>query len=335
MRRRSDQESETGEHDSFLDIVANIVGILVILVVVVTARAGRAPTVSIAGPQPLDDELNRAQRMASSLEGDVIELDRAAGQLERELEARRRERDYMLTLAAAAEELMRREREQLAGADQIAYDLRNQLAARQAQLARANETLANVKPPQNVVQLESLPTPLSKTVYGEELHFRLLGGRIAYLPVDELFEEVRGEGGARVWKLDGELSEVTETAGPLHGFRMRYTMERTEIPVAQRVKTGRTGFIVRLREFEMIPVGSQLGEPLEAALRPGGQFAYRIGQLDPQRTTITLWVYPDSFGTFRELKKELFRRGFATAGRPLPAGVLVGGSPQGTRSQAE
>jgi hypothetical protein len=48
-----------------------------------------------------------------------------------------------------------------------------------------------------------------------------------------------------------------------------------------------------------------------------------------------MWVYPDSFELYRQLKEELHNMGYATAGRPLPEGVLIGGSSQGTRSSAQ
>ncbi len=56
---------------------------------------------------------------------------------------------------------------------------------------------------------------------------------------------------------------------------------------------------------------------------------------DPDRTTVTVWVYPDSFNQFRTLKAELFRRRFLTAGRPLPEGHPIGGSPDGSRSASQ
>ena len=335
MRRRSKDHDESPDHDSFLDIVANIVGILVILVVVVTARASQVPTVSIAAP-PQADEIQTARRTVRSLKDSVYRSDNALKHLDRELEARRTERNYMATLIAAAEDQVAQQREQLGGHDQEEFDLRNSLAMNKAQLDRIRETLsAALETPKNVVRLENYPTPLGKTVFGKEVHFRLLRGRIAYVPVEELVEEVKGEGRARVWKLDGDLTEVTETVGPINGFRMRYTMERAEIPVAQRIETGRTGFVIRLKKFELIPVDSRVGEPVEVAIQPGSRFQTTLAGVDKERTTVTLWVYPDSFVLFRQLKKSLFQQGFATAARPLTFGVLIGGSPRGTRSSAE
>ena len=48
-----------------------------------------------------------------------------------------------------------------------------------------------------------------------------------------------------------------------------------------------------------------------------------------------LQVYPDSFDQFHALKSQLYKQGFLTAARPMPAGRFMGGSPRGTRSAAE
>src|SRR5438552_534521 len=50
---------------------------------------------------------------------------------------------------------------------------------------------------------------------------------------------------------------------------------------------------------------------------------------------IAIWAYPDSFEEFRRLRKELYRMGYRIAGRPLPEGTPIGGSPDGSKSAAE
>jgi hypothetical protein len=55
----------------------------------------------------------------------------------------------------------------------------------------------------------------------------------------------------------------------------------------------------------------------------------------PDRTTITVWVYPDSFAEFRRLKEHLYQRGFATAARPLPTDRPIAAGPKGTKSIAQ
>jgi hypothetical protein len=60
-----------------------------------------------------------------------------------------------------------------------------------------------------------------------------------------------------------------------------------------------------------------------------------LAAFDPRQATVTVWVYPDSFDQFRQIKEELYKLGFLTASRPLPDGQPITGAPQGTRSAAQ
>ena len=53
-----------------------------------------------------------------------------------------------------------------------------------------------------------------------------------------------------------------------------------------------------------------------------------LGAFNPNAVTVTVWVYPDSFPEFRELKEELYQLGFLTASRPMPDGQPISGSPR-------
>jgi hypothetical protein len=118
------------------------------------------------------------------------------------------------------------------------------------------------------------------------------------------------------------------------GFRLKYTLQRTQqvgqirggVAVQQRVE---------LERFVLIPVQDDLGEPLARAMQEGSEFRNLLSGFDPDRTTVTVWVYPDSFNDFRTVKAELFRLGFLTAGRPMPEGHPIGGSPDGSRSASQ
>jgi hypothetical protein len=92
---------------------------------------------------------------------------------------------------------------------------------------------------------------------------------------------------------------------------------------------------IQLKRWTLIPLSSDLGERIDAALRRGSRFQSVLSGYPPDATTVTIWVYPDSFSEFREIKKHLFQLGFATAGRPLPAGFPISGSPEGSKSAAE
>ena len=203
-------------------------------------------------------------------------------------------------------------------------------ARRQVLLARTElddvkaslHALRNAPPQPNVI--EHLPTPMARTVFGRELHLRLQGGRLAYVPWDELVERLKQDAPNQAWKLK-ESPRITETIGPIHGFRMKYTLRQAD--EVQRY--------AELDHFVLVPVQDDVGDPLEVALREDSQLQSILSHYDPDRTTVTVWVYPDSYGHFRHLKSELFRRGYAAAGRPLPDGHPIGGSPEGSRSAAQ
>jgi len=118
------------------------------------------------------------------------------------------------------------------------------------------------------------------------------------------------------------------------GFGGKYILKRFDVEVQTRVAAVRQTR-VGLERFFFVQVDNPLGETVEQALRPGSQFRGRLSAPQAKGATVTLWVYPDSFEEFRAVKQELFKLGFLTAGRPLPAGHPIGGSPEGTRSSAE
>jgi hypothetical protein len=194
--------------------------------------------------------------------------------------------------------------------------------------------LAIERSPAASERIESYPTPLSRPVDGRELHLQLLHGRIAYIPLDELLARFKSDAERKVHKL-ADSPELTETVGPEGGFRLRYTLERHEVSATEARHSGRAGAYVRLKHWTLIPVDEHLGETVEEALSEGSQLQQAITQRRVRGATVTCWTYPDSFYTFRRLKKELYRMDFAVAARPLPEGAPIGGSPEGVRSTAE
>jgi hypothetical protein len=95
------------------------------------------------------------------------------------------------------------------------------------------------------------------------------------------------------------------------------------------------GSFVQLTRWELLPERLEIGEPLEQALRTNSDLMHFLKGYRPQSTTITVWTYPDSFGEFRKLRLNLYSLGFGIAGRPLPEGIRIGGSPSGTKSVAQ
>ncbi len=338
MPRIRPKETATGEHDSFLDIVANIVGILIILVMVVGVRAKNAPPpAAIADPefQEKQAELKRQLAIEQSLRRDVWKLAEQAQSIVAEAERRYIERAQMAAMVSAWQHKLETTRQKLDAQSTEHAQLRRALADAEAELARLQrqrQRVARSEPERKVI--ESYPTPISHTVDGNEVHFQLRHGRIAAIPLERLIERLQSDAQSKAYKLM-DLPEITETVGPVAGFRMRYTIRRFNLTPQMQMQTGRTGSVARLTRWVLLPVSGDLGETVEEALQPGSEFLRTLSQHDPSRITVTVWTYPESFSAFRQIKKRLYEMGFACAARPLPEGLPISGSPQGTKSAAQ
>ena len=74
---------------------------------------------------------------------------------------------------------------------------------------------------------------------------------------------------------------------------------------------------------------------VDQVLVDGKEIDIELAGRVPGTTTITVWVYPDSFAAFRQLKEHLYAKGYATAARPLPHDKPITGGPGGSRSNAQ
>lgn len=336
MRRHSPEEDNVIGHDSFLDVVANIVGILIVLVIVAGLRARNAPVKAASLQEdlaPLAASLEKEDATQRQLYSDVMRVAGEIQSVQREGIVRQVERNRLATLVAALEHDLQARRGDLDTAAREDFDLKRNLADARRQLEQLEQQgqQANAATPEIAV-VESYPTPISKSVDENEAHFQLRGGRIVFIPLDELVERFRMDAQRQLFKLMN-MPELTETVGPIDGFRMRYTLERRE-ESTDRQTAGR-GTYARLKRWTVIPQSGQLGETVEDALANGSAFRKALGRLQRGKATITVWTYPDSFDAFRRIKKELYQQGFTVAGRPLPEDAPISGSPDGTRSAAE
>jgi hypothetical protein len=271
------------------------------------------------------------QSTAGAIEGDIRRTGEQVLRLDQELAVRGIEREQLATLVAAANRELADRRGHLEAGSRAEFDLKQQLAALAAQLGESRQDLDRIEndhPP--AVELRHFMTPISRTVFGKEVHFRLSNGRIAYVPLDELLDMAKSSLHKELPELSSPaaITEHEQTAGPFLGFEMRYSLE-IEPAGAGRVS-------VRLREAQFVPTGAEPGEPLADALKPTSEFRRHLAEHDASQTTATIWVYPEGFTDFRTIKDELYRLGYATAARPLPTGANVSGSADhGTRSAAQ
>ncbi len=337
MHRASQNDTDAPSHDSFLDVVANMVGILIILVMVVGVRVKNAPVTAAipGGAESTDRQLEADLAAEQSLREEVLSTADQIRSVEKERLVRGQERDLLATVAETLKQQIQSRRDQLDSQAQGEFDLARRLSDSKVQLEdirreRARVQRVRAKP----ILVESYPTPLSQTVDDHEAHFQLRGGHVALIPLSALVAELKEDAQRQKYKL-ADLPELTNTVGPIRGFRLRYTLRRHDISPEMAMISGRGGSFARMERWTLIPISSQLGESVEMALAEGSEFRQALSAFRPGRDTITIWTYPDSFASFRHLKRELFRLGYSTAARPLPLGTPISGSPQGSKSAAQ
>lgn len=320
-----DVEHDSESTNSFLDVITSSIGILIILVMIAGQHARQVK--DAVARAPISAELEAAMSEAQQVEQDVHRIDNEMKIVQAELAARSLERNAVSTLVTAVEQELAAQRATLDSAKQRRYDLERDLAIARKELERLEQERQQTKESTApaVVTVESYPTPLSKTVDNREAHFQLLHGRLTFVPFDTLVDRLKSTLRDYASRLQ-EQGELTDTLGPVGGFRLRYSLERHDVP---------GGSFMQVSYLEFVPTSSQLGEPFEQAMAAGSAFRNKLEMMSPRQYTITVWTYPDSFDEYRKLKKELYQMGYAVAARPLPEGMLIGASPQGSKSSAQ
>lgn len=342
MRRKRSVDTTLGM-ESFLDIIANLVGVVIIMVVVLGSRTQEVAQEDRANDPAMVSEADLAAQQSTYQAAAKHALDAMADsqRLERELQVSNQQlaiaaqqRGQLMDLLAVAKQAWADKQQEL---DTTAVE-RGQNEAQLAQASRELETLQSIRgraesADQPVVAVSHLPTPMAKTVFGEEVHFRLKGGRLAVVPLDGLLNEIQRDLQRKLTR--GRDGTADSAVGPIQGFVAHYEMERTQESVARGGQIG-TATRVQLIGLVVEPLQEPHGQPLAELLhQPGGMLDVELAGRAPGTTTVTVWVYPDSFGEFRQLKEHLYARGFATAARPLPMDRPIAGGPQGSKSLAQ
>jgi hypothetical protein len=319
MRRAVEEDGDDiPGGDSFMDIVANIVGILVLLVVVAGVRAGRAIIVPEAvvsedteTTEALKTKLSDIVRQAYAEQSEVTEL---AGKVASTVdEAGRREavREsavlYNTTLRAELDEA----RKSLNSGDQRSLDSHNAIAQAQLKLDRLTReqvALTSVAPKPDAEIVEVAPTPIVNGEAEELISFRLQKGRLIYVPLNELAKDLSKSIHIPTL-IDPAKPVVTrETIGPIEGF-----VGEAEIGWSIRSAGGRVGPLPVLNMLRLREVTPMRGEEPEQAFSPGGYVSSRIELLDPKFIVIQLYVYADSFDTSAAVANRFRERGFRVA----------------------
>jgi len=326
-RPRPEDISSAGQ-DSFLDVVTNIVGILIILVMVVGGRVQQIILTAVPQASSRADALEREivglEEKAASAESEIGELDRQSRIVATAVSLSSDARVQLATAVAAAKVDIEQQKQVTDAARVAAVESATRRKELEAEIERCTleaEGLAHA--PATTQEVLAYPTPISRTVNGEELHFRIEGGRIAYVPLTELFELAKTQTQRHAGSIT-QMSERIETVGPVQDFSLDYVIE-------VKIDQARGQVLVRSREWVVRPAGQGIGETAAEALAAQSGFRRVLSGITPD-TTVTLWCYPDSFEQYRTVREELHRLGIPTACRPLPEGAPIGGSTEGTKS---
>ena len=337
----NDQNSNVGQ-DSFLDIIANLVGILIILVIVVGAQAKSEWGKVEANLEMWDSVENLTKEALQKsdlavnikLEHDEIgsKIAQQAG-LVQELDQRRHE---MLVQISFVKGELEKKKQVTDQATQSRFTAKAHFDMLQKQYFDVKNRINAVESDMASTQLETIehyPTPIAKTVFADEIHFLLSNKKVAYVPMDELLALMRAEWREKAAKLSGG-SQTRELVGPINGFRLQYHLI-SEVVSVESTRGVQRGKQTRFDHFDLLPISAEIGEGIRRALQDGSDFARRLQRFVPARTTVSIWVHPDSYSELDALKKKLRLRGFQIASWPLQSGKFVSGGPNGFRSSAQ
>ncbi len=334
MTRRTRPGMDTGSHDSLMPILASAVGILIVAVVLVGARlrASQAPPDVDVSPIA---ELDMRRGAAGSLEDEIHSLNDQARKVQILAAERYAQRGALATELAAGEKVLANHRATLDSEARRQFDLAHEIAQARSELERLAAAQADAKAkPGKSIQIQNYPNPISRVVDGRELHYQLKDGRIAHIPWDDLMNKLKSVFADKLWRLK-EQDEFTDTLGPQGGFLLRYTLVKEEMSVETAQMVGHGGTVFKMSLAQFMPVKDNLGETIEEALAPTSAFHQSLSDLRGGDWTCTLWVYPDSYELFRVVRKDLYQLGFAIAGRPITADMVIGASPDGSKSAAQ
>lgn len=339
VRPRKAHDAIPEGQDAFLDVVANLVGILVILITVIGVGMRDAwveAAIAHIDQAPVEalQDVAESEAQVAEIQQDITQMNSLIRNVSAASRERRGERDELLTRLEIVRQAMREQREYLDTTEQATLSLAQQVESQRSKLDELDQRRQAIESQAAAPQvLEHRSTPLAETVFGGEEHFRLLGGRMTYVPLNSMVEKLKSEASRNAWKLK-DIPTITETIGPLDGFYMKYTLVRRDQSVMTKQGPA-TQRVVALDRFELIPFRDSMGKPLTDELDDRSELAIRLKGIDPRNTTITVWTYPDSYGDFRTLRDWLYERGYRAAARPLPEGQFITGSPRGSRSSAQ
>jgi len=343
---------------AYARILANLVGVIAALIAIAFVQFSRNPPApqppaalpaqvpaALVMPPPAPAARIRPAEPAPTPAQSEPTLDReavAAG--EARVEAARRDRARAESRLADAEASAASAAARSASRALAARSLPSRVRDPSARITRATNRLAVLSADgerlkAELAALEHAPRPKGKPLIdkspvarpadGEEFHFELRRERVTPIDLERLLGQVKVDARIRFRRAEGNTPTIDGHVGPIGAFTMSYRLGRTGDVFD--VMGGNYG----LQAWEIVPESDARGESYDVAVRPLSDFNRAVGRLNPERATVTLWVYADSFAIYRKLRDDLHARGFQVAARPMPVGLAIRGSLAGTVSAGQ
>ncbi|MEM9412552.1 MAG: hypothetical protein AAGA30_15670, partial [Planctomycetota bacterium] len=226
-------DSATGQ-DAFLDIVANLVGILIILIVVIGAQAASVWT--ITRDSELDEQMTIKEKQLEDRKEEAISLksenDELHHKLKQELQIVDKLKSNRFRVLVALKEIEReldlkkselddekaKEFETAANIDLIEAEI---LKTKTKVTAFTNLVSQQLTPKTQVIHY---PTPIAKTVFSDEVHFLIKDNRIVHVPMIQLVRMMKNEWKYKAKSLESS-GETWHLVGPVEDFRLRYLLQ--------------------------------------------------------------------------------------------------------------
>lgn len=330
--------NNTQGQDAFLDIVANLVGILIILVVIVGASAAQSASRTNVIDEGLATEIHQASLEAGKQSTVLKKVSVDNEALERLIDAEKLAarqlteiRHQRLVELETVRHMIAKQMQAAASKDRNRIEADADRRALEQKLAAVKESVAAVKhrvssaADVDLKTIEHFPNPIAKTVFSEEVHFCLSRGKLIWVPLDELVEEMKQH-----WRLIADnltFQRTRQTIGPIGNFRLQYELNSVGERHNRRIQ---------FRRFSLVPVNVEAGENVQQALdSANSDWAQVLRKHVPEKTTVSIWVYPDSYAEHAEIKQWLHHRQFKMASWPLEHGRFISGGPDGFRTSAQ
>ncbi len=348
-RARARSRDNLGEgQDSFLDVVSNLVGVLIILIMIAGVRVRNATSAlelastdaQVAESSESGESAARAEyvRAVATLEAlserarttqeETRQFNERAALLQQQADGAEAEYRAIFNTSAELEALLEREAQRRGASEKAAFDLNAAIIEsekKREDLLREKEALVAARP--SAIKMENIPTPISQRVAdGHEGFFRLKNGRISHIPLNAFQERVM----LNFKSYKGELKpgRIENRIGPIDEYYFQYYVDLNSVRNGNGIS-----YSFEFKYGECQPTREPLGEEVDVALSdPNSTFRNRLLKYPREDTTITFFLYPDSYRYLNDVKRFVFSLGYMMAIRPLPADAPVAVSPQGTAS---